>query len=385
MVAIDRFQRRWLVVFGCTLAVLVLAAVWLYLRLPSFRDPPVNFQAMGSDEIFNDHGLTRRQTGSLKLGFAEMYPGPAIGAYGNHVIQYFGSEAFDRPPDPAYFFNYSYANLALPEIYSLLLHVEKRGHLPRRLLLVQVTSPNNDNGHYIVNWGNELPPDIILNTLTRDSPGDIRQTLEIVWQLVRNELQEILNYNTFILSLLQGRRADRIVSPALCGTETPAWMLRMPNLLRNIVGPYIGRNFYCMRRNWQVALRRDGSSRLPDPEDEDPSAKPIRNQNPLKDSDRALNAGDEHKIVRYLRAIDALGRRNGIRVIFIVPPVYESDRSDSVVNQIFDRALVLAPEIAVVDNRHLHSDASLFRDYNHPSPQYYRLVVDELRSRGVFD
>src|SRR5262245_24902257 len=41
-------------------------------------------------------------------------------------------------------------------------------------------------------------------------------------------------------------------------------------------------------------------------------------------------------------AIDAVGRRHGVKVVFLVPPVHETDRRDSVVNRIFDRALALA-------------------------------------------
>jgi peptidoglycan/xylan/chitin deacetylase (PgdA/CDA1 family) len=109
---------------------------------------------------------------------------------------------------------------------------------------------------------------------------------------------------------------------------------------------------------------------------------PIRNENPLKDTERALNAGDEDKIAYYLHAIDAIGRRHGVKIVFIVPPVYETDRHDSIVNQIFDRALILAPDIAIIDTRSWHGDATLFYDYNHPSPKYYHLLVEELHRRG---
>jgi len=65
-----------------------------------------------------------------------------------------------------------------------------------------------------------------------------------------------------------------------------------------------------------------------------------------------------------------------------VPPVYETDRHDSLVNQIFDRALALVPQIAVLDHRGLRSDPSYFTTGIHPSPVYYRVVVEDLRRRG---
>ena len=57
-----------------------------------------------------------------------------------------------------------------------------------------------------------------------------------------------------------------------------------------------------------------------------------------------------------MRAIHEVGRQHGARVVFIVPPVYKSDRRDSLVNRIFDRALKLVAGIDVLDHRHLHTD-----------------------------
>ena len=101
-----------------------------------FREPAFNFYAMKRGEIFNVYGLTRRQEGSVKLGFAETYPAPDIGLFGNHIVNDFGADAFGHPEDAEYFFNYYYANLSLPEIYRYLLHVEQQGHLPKKLIFL---------------------------------------------------------------------------------------------------------------------------------------------------------------------------------------------------------------------------------------------------------
>jgi len=374
-------QRRWLAVFGLTLACLAGLALWLYLRLPGFRSPAFDFRTLGPDQSIVTQGLTRRQDGSLKLGFAESHPPPEIGAYGNHIINHLSSEAFGHAPDPAFFFNYAFANLALPELEAYLTHLEKLGHLPRRLALVQVTAPNTDNGHYIVNWGHELPPDILLERLVQQ--GHVGNAAGLAWQIVRNELNEVLSYNTAILSLVQGGPDNRVISEAACRDAPPAWLERVPYVLRGVVGPLAGRSFYCLPQNRWYAYRRDGS--MPQLIAGETPPPPVQNEEALKDSERALNAGDEVWIARYLRAIDAIGRRSGIKLVFLVPPVYETDRRDSTVNRVFDRGLALAPEVAVIDHRHLHGDRSLFHDYRHPSLRYYRLVVDELRRRGFLD
>ena len=380
MLTIEPYQRRWLLAFGATLALLLSGAVVLSLRLPSFREPAFNFYAMQPGQIFNVYGLTRRQEGSVKLGFAEAYPAPEIAAYGNHIIAFFGADAFGRPEDAEYFFNYYYANLSLPEIRRYLLRVAQRNHLPKRLILVQITPPNADNGGFIIDRGNELPPDLLLSG--RKDGGDSGRLLPMValsWELVSNWLHEILNYNTVIMSLFQhGDYEDRTLSPANCHDNPPTWLRRLPIGLQTRLGTYGG--LRCVPQLWSGALRRDGSQLVLGPEKRTPL---VQNESALKEADRALQTGDEQKIAQEMQAIDGIGRRHGVKVVFIVPPVYETDRRDSVVNRILDRALALAPDIAVVDHRAMHSDPSLFEGGIHASPQYYRVLAEELRQRGL--
>jgi len=383
MPAIEPYQRRWLLAFGTTLALLLSGAVALSLRLPSFREPAFNFYVMKPGEIFNVYGLTRRQEGSVKLGFAEAYPGPEIGLYGNHIVSFFGADAFGRPEDAEYFFNYYYANLSLPEIRRYLLRVAQLNHLPKKLILVQITPPNADNGGAIVDRGNELPPDIFLSSIKDDERSDrILPIVALSWELVSNWLHEILNYNTVIMSLFpSGGYEERTLNPANChDTPPPAWLSHLPTRLQTRLGTYGG--FRCVPRLWAGALRRDGSQQVPRDEIRMPL---VQNENPLKESERALRTGDEHTIAREMRAIDAVGRRHGVKVVFLVPPVYETDRRDSVVNRIFDRALALAPDVALIDHREMRSDPKLFEGGIHASPRYYRVLAEELRRRGFLE
>jgi hypothetical protein len=375
-------RRRWLVSFGLSLAVLAGLALLLSARLPGYRDPPFDFRAMNSDQLFVLHQLTRRQGGAIKVGFAEGYDPPEIGLYGNHIFQFFGSDAFGRDDSTKLFFNYWYANLSLPEVYRYLRHIEQLGRLPTKLILVQITSPNLDNGHFIINFGNELPPDLLLRGNEGDGLMDKATRIgETAWNITENWLHQTLNYNTFILSPLQETSGKRVVDPGSCRNEEidkpRSFFRRLPNSVQQIFAVYKGQ-YFCQRRMWSGAFRNDGST---DPAYAD--TRLMRDEDSLRDSDRGLVAGDEYKIARQMGEIDAIGRRHDIRVTFIVPPGYESDRSDSVVNQIFDRALALVPEIAVVDDRSKHSDPSFFTDYHHPSPRYFRLLVQELRRRGI--
>jgi hypothetical protein len=384
MAVLEPYQRHWVTVFGATLAIMVGVAIWLSLRIPSFRDPAFNFYAMKPDEIFNVYGLTRRQEGSVKLGFAEAYPAPEIGLYGNHIVTFFGTDAFGRPEDAEYFFNYFYANLSLPEIYRYLLRIEQTGHLPKKLILVQITPPNADNGRFIINLGSELPPTVLLSGVGRGTL--LTNPLLIAaaaWELADNWLHEVLNYNTFILSLIQsGNYADRTVSPSSCHDEISEWLLRLPASLLMGMGVSVRSRLFCQRRLWGNAIGRDGSTAESGQADE---TYIVQNEDPLRETERALRAGDEREIARQMQAINAVGARHSIKTVFIVPPVYETDRHDSIVNQIFSRALALVPDIAVIDDRNMHSNPALFKSGIHPSPLYYRLVVDELRRRGFIE
>ena len=370
-----RGQRRWLVIFGSTLAALVALATASHLRLETFRDPPFDFYVLKADEFFNVYGLTRRQEGSVKLGFAEARPAPAIGVYGNHIIQYFGADAFGGSEDsaqgtpPAQLFNYWYANLSLPEIESYLRQIERAGNLPKKLLLVQITPPNADNGRFIINRGNELPLDVALSGASPELKSSLAGIASLAWLAISNTLHEILSYNTFILGIVQTRHSDRLISPSSCQSETRAWWKSLPSSVRRLVGMAAGRDFFCQRHTWWGAFRRDGSVDPNFREDEfSPTTQLVANEDPLSETDRGINAGDETSIARYLRNIDEIGRRNGVRVAFVVPPVFETDRSQSAVNQVFDRALALVREIALIDHRSMHSDPALFKELAPPGP-----------------
>jgi len=385
MLRIPHYQRRWLVVFGLSLGLLIGLAHWSSVRVPTYRDPPFDFHTMNSRQLFVVSRLTRRQAGSVKIGFAEAYDPPEIGLFANHVFQFFSSEAFGRADDTGYFFNYWYANLALPEIYRYLRHVEQFGRLPRKLMLVQITSPNIDDGQFIVNFGDELPPDLLL--LGNEGDGVLEKAVRIgqtAWNVIENRLHQTLNYNTFIFGLLQDRYSDRVVDGESCRTNDanaslPATVRRLPEAIQEVVGLYAGA-YFCQRRMLSGAFRRDGSTAL-----EYMGMRLTQNEDLLKDADRGLAAGDEYEIARLMRAIDAIGRRHAVKVAFIVPPAYESDRDDSVVNQVFNRGLALVPELTIIDHRQRHSDPSLFVDYRHPSPKYFHVLVDDMHRGGIID
>jgi hypothetical protein len=375
-------QLRWLASFGLSLGLLIGLAIWLSIRLPGYRNPPFDFRAMNSRQLFVVDKLTRRQEGSAKVGFAEAYDPPEIGLYGNHIFQFFGRDALEHD-NAGYFFNYWYANLALPEIYRYLRHLEGLGRLPKKLILVQITSPNHDNGRFIINFGNELPPDMLL--AGNEGNGVVGKTVSIgetAWNVTENWMHQTLNYNTFVLSILQDGVSKRVVDSESCQSAqvgTPQSLsTALPESIQQLLATY-GGQYLCRRHALSGAFRGDGST---DPAYAEPRSL-VKDEKLLTDAERGLATGDEYEIARLMREIDAIGRRHNIRLTFVIPPVYESDRSGSVVNQIFNRGLALVPDLSIIDDREKHSDPSLFIDYLHPSPKYFRVLVDELRGRGI--
>ncbi len=373
----SQLHRHWIWYFAATIVALACVAFFAALRLPGLREPALNFYALAPDAYVDTSGLTRRQSGSLKLGFAESYPAPLVGAYGNHIINFFGADAFGAYDRPGVFFNYSYANLSLPETLRFLRHLELRDRLPSKLIIVAITPPHADNGRFIIDHGNELPADVLLDSAWQS--GDLAEISDALWQSVEFRLHEVFNYNTLVLGLLRDVKEARITGPFACRqgrtSAQPGWTAALPAPLRKILQPSPDP---CDRASWEWTLRRDGATNLPN------EATIVRDEDGVGAADRGLRAGDEVKIVRLLRAIDAVGRRRGARVVFLVPPVYESDRSGSVVNQVFSRAMHMAPDLTIIDDRGLRNDRALFVDYRHANGAYFRQLAQRLAQRGLW-
>ena len=82
-----RPQSRYMIVF---LAVLVTLIGGLYLqtgRLPYFREDALDFRTLDDDDLLVISSLTRRQGGSLKVGYVETFEPPTVGLFANQEIR----------------------------------------------------------------------------------------------------------------------------------------------------------------------------------------------------------------------------------------------------------------------------------------------------------
>ena len=351
-------QTRHTLIFLASLVILMSGAFALANRQANYLDIPFNFYSMKEDQRLSLMELDRKQKGSIKFGFLETSKPPLVGLFGNHQFQHFSRDAFGPDTPPGYFFNFWYANLGLPEIMHLLDHLAHIDKLPE-LVLVQITTPDNDNGRHIIDWGGELPDRYVNPSLLWNrGPRAFTDWLLVDFLLGRINTDIDVNKLRSALSQLGGPRGktallQRLVSPSLC-TEP-------------------SNNPYCSEPN---GYRDDGSFSV------QADHPPLVLNGDLEQRSPVLRPGDENEIARLLESIDRLVEAAGSRAIFIVPPVYETQRG-LMADKIFDKALKMAQHITVVDDRGLRDDPNLFVIYDHPSPEYFRLLVQKLQTQNL--
>jgi hypothetical protein len=287
--------------------------------------------------------------------------------------------------------------LSLPENLDVLIHLEKIGKLPRALIIFQLTTPNNDNGQYILNYNQELPRDILLNASDPNvSPeqkwfasmgwlGSIKWHYENVWRPI---VDQAMSYSSFFVSLFTQASGDRTFDVRVCSTVSPTLFrgsrfgigkasFQGIGIRLSELDQAYGRTACNPNILWG-AFRPDGTW---DPDFYIRTTLTL-NENELSEKDRYLNPGDETDIARYMTEAAEIAKRNNIKIAFLIPPVFESDRY-STVDEVMTKALALVPQLTVLDHRHKHREAENFFNYDHENERYFQIVVGELVSRGL--
>lgn len=391
-------NRRYLTVYLIALLTFLSGVLAFTSQLSGYRDQAVDFFALPREKVIVTADLTRRQIASIKLGFLENSTPPAVGLFGNHVFQFFKLEDFGVS-ERRYFYNYWYANLSLSELRDLIAHAASIDKLPEKTILVQLTTPNNDNGLNVIGYRGELPFELISLRRVASFRDFLSQSEELFAGLFA-ELYFRLAYSSVLISLNGVRNqtlASRILNEAECAhkrlANAPPLVLenkvlnRMPMRARFMLASAEMMSAYwhgqfCNFERMKDSLRFDGST--------NPlylGGELVRDENPLGAIDRNINqrvlrSGDEAEIASLLMQIDKIGRDAGRRVVFIIPPVYESERP-SVVDAIFSRALRLTQNVTIIDHRHMRGDPANFVHYDHPSQVYFHRLVAELRAKGL--
>ncbi len=375
-------RAQYLVLFGAGFLFLVSLAIWASNRSGDFRDRPIDFATLSPTELFIEQGMTRNQAAALKLGYIEKFDPPKVGMFGNHQFQYFSASAFGRDTSPRDFFNFWYANLSLTEVLDLLRYLESIDKLPTRTILVQMTTPNNDNGAYIIGYNGELLRDLV-KFGARDS-----ETLASRWthefQAMHQALLQVFNYSNVIAGLAAGDSDSRIIDTKICQNSkkalkdgTSEFSRHLPKMLRQMIGLVSKEEIYCDPVLWGKAFSNDGSH-----DGRYISATPVLNQNALDPKRIRLQRSDIPELVSTLKALRDLARRNDRKLVLVIPPVYETDRF-STVDRIVDDALSQVADLTVQDDRRQRLGQNAFINYDHPNHRYFSQLVGRLKQRGL--
>ena len=377
--------------------------------LTSMRSEHFDFAALADDQRLLVHGLTRQQGGGLKIGYIEAHEPPRVGLFGNHQLQYVRTDLFGDGYGRGDFFNFWFANLALPELHDTLLHLERIGKLPTETILIQMTTPNNDNGRYVIGYSGELPFDLMFNHLS--DPVTELSVSARAWEtmLAKGEaLFAHLKYRLDLFSIMSVPVSlnltgldQRVIKLSQCDDAAEHYkparidgllgaVLRVtPPIIRDPVvdrinqkggGAAASAQRFCSNRNYIAgALRFDGA-RSAEHRWNDKELK--RDENPLKNWSVDLQRDDDAIVVRHVAGMAEIARRNGLKFALVIPPVFETERR-SVVNEIANRALAQLPGVHVADGRGYRGDPEMFLNYDHPSDKYVRALSAELKKAGI--
>ena len=141
-------DSRYLKIYLSLIVLAIGFAVALDVAKIDYRLVSADFHQYGDDTIVGvGNAMSRRERAALKVGFIEANAPPKAGV-NNHQIQYFAADSFAEHFASKDFFNYWYANLSLQEDYIAFLN--DQGKLPTELVIVSITTPNNDNGNVIL-------------------------------------------------------------------------------------------------------------------------------------------------------------------------------------------------------------------------------------------
>lgn len=392
-------NKRYLPRFLTYFAILCALAIYTAESAPTFRgDHAVRFDKLKDKDRIITTGMSRTQRVFIKAGYLEQSQPVSVGVFGNHQVQYLSSESFGPDKPRGWYFNFWGAASALADNRDYLLILEKLGILPKRII-VHITTPNNDNGDVILGQDHNMTP--VLSSLgIKKSYDSVYDALMSVSQLAVNKVKNTFNYITFITGIT-GLGTAVIVNTDDCQQlksqpRKKTWTDWLPNTVRSMVyKDDISR--FCSDKFLAGAFLPDGSAADPEP------AKPIINSNPLHEEFKFLEYGDEAKIAQLIREIIDIAKRNDRKLLFWVPPVYETVR-ESTVDNVFSRALAMLKDVPIIQNPDMarkifpSADAAIidhryygrnrpeiFFNYDHPNDKYYAEFVRLVRATGFLE
>jgi hypothetical protein len=304
------------------------------------------YQVLGSDDLLVTKGFSVKQNMMLKIKILSgLNPRPEILFVGNHQLQYFGT-SFSNTVSPSKFFNLWLGNLGITEIADITSYLDRASLIPRKALIVMITTPNNDNGECIVGYKGELP-DKMYQLHKRGKNIGLLSEIQDSWHL--GTISYELDYKK-IMGLVNGLSIE--IAPST----------------KRIVSHFM------ILKNGASAHHDDNYWNSP----------PIMNENPLDDKKSHIKPHDIKEIGNSIKYIDGVAKSNDIQAIVIIPPVHESMGRSSFADRVLSQALegLSLSHTKIIDHRQIpeKTDPTFFFRYDHPSSKYGKQLYDEISS-----
>jgi hypothetical protein len=308
--------------------------------------------------------LSRREAASVKTSLLDkihtLGNKKKLIIFSNHQLQYITSGL--KSDDV---FNMWSGNFSINEIADWISYLdsEKPHTLPTEYLVSSITSPNNDNGAYMVGYEGNLPAYIPRKSSKICEPPfldgfTLKQSFESCFPI--DSVRHYLDFKSILAPL------KRLID------KRPA--------VETVYSPSLNMPFSIDRTGASLGAQNVGSRSL------------IFNEegSDLGFDKLKLKRSDASDIVMAVLQIDAVAYRRGLRHFFVIPPVYESfspRRSNSPQNLIMDEAIKLilkrSKATVIVDDRREPlflgpSAERYYYHYDHPSPKYGQNLIKRI-------
>lgn len=377
-------QRRRAIVFLLTCAFL-LSTVFVItgLRPVYYDENPVDFAAMRADEYALTSGLSDDGIPRIKLAYLDQAPPPRVALFGHHIVRSMSRDAFPFDADTAYFFNYYFTHVSLPEVRDMLRYQERTGRLPKELALVYVSHPYIGL-QMLTDYRWVLPLEFYLNSIS--GPDSISmEKIRFVWDRYLARMQFRLDWKhaayALITTVLQGGcqkfgiyRGDE----GIRSIELPGWITGLKGFG---LGSLVNRFAHVYKQDCQAerirGLRGDGSFFGPYTKHK------MASFDAVPADMGAWSSESVERIRKIAKEIHEIGRRNDLTIAFFIPPLLRKYFPHAG-HEHFDEltSLLRADGILVFDHRRL-LDTDYFLDDEHVSDRYFRLLIDDLDARGL--
>ena len=344
-----------------------------------------NLGKLNNDDILVNFAITRQAWGNIRLGYLEEKKEKnKVLVLGNHTINNFTISDFGKNLPRNYFYNNWYANLGLPEIRDLIFHLDEINKLPEELLVVQITTPHNDNGNHIIAYGSELPIGIRLKAQKYFKEKYVSFLKSTYFQYL-SIFKYMLDFSNVMLIGTKNKDKVMVVTEENCKYELKknkdnSFFSKLPLTIQHRFNLLEYRDF-CSKQYLKWGIKYDGSRTAH-------QRKIVYRPKNIDPLTAKLKRGDEKLIEKYVLDIQDFVKKKEFKTVFLVVPFYEPINTTSVIDQIFTRGVNLTKQkdenILWIDHRHYNTDdKEMFYAVDHPSDKYYKDLVQIIRSKGL--